>query len=452
MDRAEDNIRSSKYRVIGYISFSLLMSSSGILANLFFMEVLKNSNGFNLGLLLAILVVSVLAAAFLPILKSNKFLLASSVVALTVVCDLCIGESDALHVYSLAVLIITIVLILVSGFLPFLNVEYGVIPLSISLICAACLCVFAQVLEENTQKICLVAFVCIALVGINFIIFHFYHTHKNVLESQFNLTRKQIVGCFVTGFGSGVLVYMSIVYFDVLVEPFIVVSFCAIALLMLFINKIDSLNETNFWRIYFVLIALLVLLFPVLPLPWKFVCWCILIAVIFSGEAYKVTLIFGDFRLSIRMYLLGQGILCLGIFVGWVLSTIVVMLGHGSADMLIVLCFAVSTIFMIAEFYILGSVSSDKKSVDLIDASGEVAPPAEPNKKSLAQRCELVVKEYEITKREAEIMLLLAKGRNAQYIGEKLFISSHTVKAHTNNIYKKMNVHTQQELIDLIDS
>ena len=43
-----------------------------------------------------------------------------------------------------------------------------------------------------------------------------------------------------------------------------------------------------------------------------------------------------------------------------------------------------------------------------------------------------------LTKREDEILLLLAKGMNRSEIANKLFISDETVKMHIKNIYKKL--------------
>ena len=44
-----------------------------------------------------------------------------------------------------------------------------------------------------------------------------------------------------------------------------------------------------------------------------------------------------------------------------------------------------------------------------------------------------------ITKRENEVLQLLAKGMNRNEIAIKLFISDETVKMHTKNVYKKLN-------------
>lgn len=65
--------------------------------------------------------------------------------------------------------------------------------------------------------------------------------------------------------------------------------------------------------------------------------------------------------------------------------------------------------------------------------------------------CESVCARFALTPREREVFMLLAKGRNAEYIQSALCISSHTVKTHISNIYKKIDVHSAQELLDAID-
>ena len=65
--------------------------------------------------------------------------------------------------------------------------------------------------------------------------------------------------------------------------------------------------------------------------------------------------------------------------------------------------------------------------------------------------CEDTATEHSLTPREAEVLFLLSKGRNAAYIEEKLVVSPHTVKSHMLNIYRKLGVHSQQELISCVE-
>lgn len=56
-----------------------------------------------------------------------------------------------------------------------------------------------------------------------------------------------------------------------------------------------------------------------------------------------------------------------------------------------------------------------------------------------------------MTKRESEVLTLLAKGASVSHIEEKLFISSSTVATHMKHIYQKLNVHSRKELYDLVE-
>jgi LuxR family maltose regulon positive regulatory protein len=53
-----------------------------------------------------------------------------------------------------------------------------------------------------------------------------------------------------------------------------------------------------------------------------------------------------------------------------------------------------------------------------------------------------------LTKREREILSLLAKGLPNKRIAEKLFISPETVRRHNSNIYGKLNVHNRHEAVE----
>jgi DNA-binding CsgD family transcriptional regulator len=68
------------------------------------------------------------------------------------------------------------------------------------------------------------------------------------------------------------------------------------------------------------------------------------------------------------------------------------------------------------------------------------------------RKCADFSNHYHLSPRQQEVLFLLAKGRDANYIKEKLIISSHTAKAHIYNIYRKVDVSSRQELISMIES
>lgn len=54
-----------------------------------------------------------------------------------------------------------------------------------------------------------------------------------------------------------------------------------------------------------------------------------------------------------------------------------------------------------------------------------------------------------LTPREIEILQLIADGRSNKEIGEKLFLSFHTVKNHVHNILEKLNVEHRSQAVEL---
>ncbi|HIT44685.1 MAG TPA: hypothetical protein IAC28_01155 [Candidatus Aphodovivens excrementavium] len=67
-------------------------------------------------------------------------------------------------------------------------------------------------------------------------------------------------------------------------------------------------------------------------------------------------------------------------------------------------------------------------------------------------QCEEIANRYLLSRRETEVMFLLAKGHNAAFIQEKLCISKSTAKTHISHIYRKLDIHNQQELLAMVDA
>jgi DNA-binding CsgD family transcriptional regulator len=57
----------------------------------------------------------------------------------------------------------------------------------------------------------------------------------------------------------------------------------------------------------------------------------------------------------------------------------------------------------------------------------------------------------ELSQRETQTLELLVRGKNRRSIGRELFISEETVKSHTHSVYRKLAVHSQQDLIRICE-
>lgn len=65
--------------------------------------------------------------------------------------------------------------------------------------------------------------------------------------------------------------------------------------------------------------------------------------------------------------------------------------------------------------------------------------------------CDALAGECGLTEREREVFGMLARGHNGYHIRDELTLSYNTVKTHVKRIYRKLDVHSQQELIDLVE-
>lgn len=56
-----------------------------------------------------------------------------------------------------------------------------------------------------------------------------------------------------------------------------------------------------------------------------------------------------------------------------------------------------------------------------------------------------------MSNREASTLLYLSLGYSVNRIAETLYITANTVATHSRSIYKKMDLHNKQEVIDIVD-
>ena len=66
--------------------------------------------------------------------------------------------------------------------------------------------------------------------------------------------------------------------------------------------------------------------------------------------------------------------------------------------------------------------------------------------------CQRIGDEYGLTQRERDVLYCLSLGYSMKRTSETLYISTSTVHAHTATVYRKLGVHSRQEVIDMIES
>ena len=143
-----------------------------------------------------------------------------------------------------------------------------------------------------------------------------------------------------------------------------------------------------------------------------------------------------------------------GFAVGWALASfLTVQFGaHSDVFMIMRLVVAVLLVATIMIFFPSNEHhTTDGLSPDGVKVQKIVVTVDKTEKELFEERCAAVAKLYQLSPRETEILGYLARGRNAAYIQEELVISPHTVKSHIYNIYRKLDIHSQQKLMDFVE-
>ena len=188
--------------------------------------------------------------------------------------------------------------------------------------------------------------------------------------------------------------------------------------------------------------------------------------VVMGFQAFDITVMIVLFdgsrhyqNLSIRAFLMGRFANVTGLTAGWALGAALVLgyapsvLTPSNACLVAVLGITLATAMTLLEkdlFPRTSSISDPAPAV--IDQSGEAslqdAPPARDPDDALAD----IARKHGLSAQETRVFLFLAKGYSRKTIQEKLFIASATVDSHVAHIYRKMGIHSRQELINLAES
>lgn len=161
---------------------------------------------------------------------------------------------------------------------------------------------------------------------------------------------------------------------------------------------------------------------------------------------------------SIAVLAWGRAASMAGIFVGAIAARIhaAPFLSEGAGRVLdstmvplVLFCFVALnvTVFKRLEFQKTVEGISEPSCISPLD---EASVPTRSDE--IDRACAAISEERSLTPREREVFSLLARGRNAPAIQELLVVSRSTAKTHVRNIYAKLGVHSQQELLDMVES
>lgn len=171
------------------------------------------------------------------------------------------------------------------------------------------------------------------------------------------------------------------------------------------------------------------------------------------------------------LYVFGLGVAFMfaGMAVGNVTSHIVDMLVADGSMQANVVAMAAILCLVIVAFLVLPEGTLTQLTVSLREdrreheaegrrgaeeGDGEPSTAEETSEAALGrieQHCIRVARDFGLTPRESEVIVLLAYGRTLSVIARDLHIAQGTARTHIENIYRKLDVHKQQELIDLVE-
>ncbi|WP_087881550.1 helix-turn-helix transcriptional regulator [Arabiibacter massiliensis] len=200
-------------------------------------------------------------------------------------------------------------------------------------------------------------------------------------------------------------------------------------------------------------------------------------AVVLSGVAFQLFdavmwymfsyVVYQSKASAILVVCLGRAVIAAGVTVGNALGALGADWRMGDAPLsavVFVLLFAAA----VAVFFIFPEKQVDRMLLPIPDEDEPGASPMEegddeaeraaadgdgdgPSRKGRWKRlCLQLGDEAQLTEREKEVFVLLARGFGSQSISDELTVSLYTTRAHTRNIYAKLGVHSRQELAERV--
>lgn len=158
--------------------------------------------------------------------------------------------------------------------------------------------------------------------------------------------------------------------------------------------------------------------------------------------------------LTMRIFAWGRTANVAGISVGWTIakSCFDEALGQTAPGFTLAAYLAVATLVVLMTFFGNTTFKPLKGAGEPQGSAGGAGGAAAPAGLDFDAKCDLVAQRYGLSAREAEVFKLLAHGRSTAHIADVLCISQSTVKTHSYRIYRKLDAHSQQDIIDMAEN
>jgi DNA-binding CsgD family transcriptional regulator len=244
-------------------------------------------------------------------------------------------------------------------------------------------------------------------------------------------------------------------------------AFFVTAFLLLTVRFFRHLNFGKPYLLFVSAIAILVALVPLLQIHnvvfanitnlsssvFDLLVWCLLSFIAFEKRILP-TIVFG----------FGRGVFMAGSAIGWLIGVRVMphLAGTNQETVvyisLAILILIVATLVFSGKDFdrLFGPISEMELDLDDIslESASELSKAEKPSNRErpYITACKNVGNLARLSTREQDILELLALGRGSENIAKRLNISLNTVRTHTQNVYTKLDVHSRQELIELVEA
>ena len=278
------------------------------------------------------------------------------------------------------------------------------------------------------------------------------HAVRPVSEHGKAIFARALVAVLLVGFAEGSVraVFQSEgVVFDPGAYQWVVFAAALTAAVLIICVARFRPGRDSIGRVNYVIMLVIVFLFLLAPVVFGLgyaadvtTMTCFFLFYLFVWTALLQIVSF--YRLRVRSaFGAGLGVAYLGCWVGSHVGTNLAPLAAANYRVQIAFALGCAVLVLVAMLF----VANERTFVELLNADDE--SPTTPRR--FALRCDRVAQLYGLTPKETEVMTLVAKGRSVQRIQEALGVTASTVNTHVNHIYRKLDVHSRQEMLDLLE-